>query len=536
MGSEKRYAFGVEALAGLVAGASALASLVVLMVLFLMVRESNRWSSSLAADAAARISLEMGTHPDQAGFEAACRGMVPSDAFQTAVFFDSLGEPLYAYPEFDEEGYRGEDWVIIPARGAGSVGVLPAKPPLAALAGPALWTLAFMSLALAATALMMPAYLRSRVIDPLRSLLNQADRFRSGSGNSPGTASGSFLELVELLSEKEHELESLRVQAVARAELAESRAGAVLESLDSAVTALDSSGRVLLWNAKAAELYRLNEDDRGKPFPRERTPVGKGERTPEGEVEFDGRAYRVKTLAHSDGELIVTATDISDILQLERRLAEDRYLADLGAFSGGVVHEIGNTLCAIRGFLDLLARGGTDPRTGRIMAEARLELDAASRVVDAFRTLSRREGPEFSLISCRDAVSFIGDECGNMGVAFPDPAELPGLVRTDRVLLARCVRNLLENSLEYCAPEEVMVSIHCSGGLTIEVADSGPGLPEPPEIVFRPLYSTKREKGHMGIGLTVTRRIIHAMGGAVQAVNRKTGAVFVITLPTEAGR
>jgi len=73
MTSEKRYGFGVEALAGLVAGASALAVLVVVMVLFLMLREHRRWSSSLATGVAARIAGEMGAHPDQAGLEASCR-------------------------------------------------------------------------------------------------------------------------------------------------------------------------------------------------------------------------------------------------------------------------------------------------------------------------------------------------------------------------------------------------------------------------------------------------------------------------------
>jgi len=69
--------------------------------------------------------------------------------------------------------------------------------------------------------------------------------------------------------------------------------------------------------------------------------------------------------------------------------------------------------------------------------------------------------------------------------------------------------------------------------LTIQVLDTGPGLPDPPETVFRPLYSTGREKGHMGIGLTVSRRIILAMGGRMIAKNTGNGASFVITLPEE---
>ncbi len=537
MATEKRYGFGVEALAGLVAGASALAVLVVVMVLFLMLGEHRRWSASLATGVAAKIAGDMGAHPDQAGLEAACRGLIPSDALSAAVFTDSSGVPLYACPDLSPEELASGNWVYISARTTGSVGVLRAESPAISLAEPILYGLGVICLALALTALLMPAYLRSRVIDPLRRLLVQADSFRSGSGTDPGAASVSFHELVALLARRERELENMREQAVARADLAESRAGAVLETLDSAVAAVDSSGALLLMNARAKELYGLTEEDRGKPFPHSRTPLGASANTPGGEVEFDGRSFRVKTLTHSGGELIVTATDISDELLLERRLAEERALADLGAFSGGVVHEIGNTLCAVGGFLDLLSRGGPDERSKKLIDEARLELNSASCVVDAFRTLARGgEGPRFIPVPGGEIVSCVRQECLNFDVSFESTCTLDGVYRTDTVLLARCVRNLLENALENCGKGEVNVTVDGPGPLTIQVLDRGPGLPDPPETVFRPLYSTGRDKGHMGIGLTVSRRIILAMGGRMIAKNTGTGASFVITLPREDSR
>ncbi|MFO7626726.1 MAG: PAS domain-containing sensor histidine kinase [Candidatus Fermentibacteraceae bacterium] len=481
--------------------------------------------------------LPSGAHPDQAGLEAACRGLVPSDALTAAVFTDSAGVPLYACPDLSPEELASGNWVYISARTFGSVGVLRAESPAISFAEPIIYGLGVICLALALTALLMPAYLRSRVIDPLRRLLVQADSYRSGSGNDPVTASVSFHELVELLARRERELENMRERAVARADLAESRAGAVLETLDSAVAGVDSSGALLLMNARAKELYGLTEEDRGKPFPYSRTPLGVASGTPGGEVEFDGRSFRVKTLTHSGGELIVTATDISEELLLERRLAEERALADLGAFSGGVVHEIGNTLCAVRGFLDLLSRGAPDERSKKLIDEARLELDSASCVVDAFRTLARGgEGPRFIPVPGEEIVSCVRQECINSGVSFRCACAFDGFYRTDTVLLARCVRNLLENALENCGKEEVTVTVEGPGPLTIQVLDTGPGLPDPPETVFRPLYSTGRDKGHMGIGLTVSRRIILAMGGRMTAKNTGTGASFVITLPGEDSR
>lgn len=533
MAAEKRYGFGVEALAGLVAGASALAVLVVVMVLFLLVREHRRWTTSVATGVAARIASDLGAHPDQAGLEAACRGLVPTEGIGKAVFLDSTGAPVFAFPEFSQSGFVPEDWVFVSARGPGSIGVLPGRSEVAALAEPILASLGVICLALALTALLMPAYLRSRVIDPLRKLLLQADSYRSGGGTNPGAASVSFHTLVELLSEKERELETLRELAVARADLAESRAGAVLEMLDSAVAAIDPSGALILWNARAQDLYELSEEDRGNPFPFSRTALGAGTGNPGGEVELGGRTFRVKTLSHAGGETILTATDISDILQLERRLADERSLADLGAFSGGVVHEIGNTLCAVRGFLDLLARGERDARSRQMISEARLELDSASRVVDAFRTLAGSGNPDFSRVSGEEVLGCVERECRALKVPFFLKATGDRFYRTDAVLLARCVRNLLENALEHCPAEDVAVTVEGSDPMTILVTDRGPGLPDPPETVFQPLYSTGRDRGHMGIGLTVTRRIIHAMGGRIVPANTGSGASFLIWLPGE---
>jgi signal transduction histidine kinase len=75
-----------------------------------------------------------------------------------------------------------------------------------------------------------------------------------------------------------------------------------------------------------------------------------------------------------------------------------------------------------------------------------------------------------------------------------------------------------------------------SGGLmSIEVADTGPGLSLDPEEVFRPFRTTKdRSGGNMGLGLPVSRRIIRAMGGELRAQNNESGgALFTIVLPLE---
>jgi two-component system sensor kinase FixL len=67
----------------------------------------------------------------------------------------------------------------------------------------------------------------------------------------------------------------------------------------------------------------------------------------------------------------------------------------------------------------------------------------------------------------------------------------------------------------------------------IEIADTGPGIPESVlERLFSRFTTTKDQGGGMGIGLSISRRIIEAHGGTLHAENRpEGGAVFRFSLP-----
>ena len=64
------------------------------------------------------------------------------------------------------------------------------------------------------------------------------------------------------------------------------------------------------------------------------------------------------------------------------------------------------------------------------------------------------------------------------------------------------------------------------------MADDGPGILMDTEDVFRPFSTTKTGDGNMGLGLTVSRRIIRSFGGDIFCRNRKNGgAEFTIKIP-----
>jgi len=77
----------------------------------------------------------------------------------------------------------------------------------------------------------------------------------------------------------------------------------------------------------------------------------------------------------------------------------------------------------------------------------------------------------------------------------------------------------------------IQTSFSVEGGVSVRVADRGPGIAEGDlDRVFEPFYSTKATG--LGIGLAICRKLIEAHGGALRALrNPAGGAVFQFTLP-----
>ncbi len=113
-------------------------------------------------------------------------------------------------------------------------------------------------------------------------------------------------------------------------------------------------------------------------------------------------------------------------------------------------------------------------------------------------------------------------------------------VFADRILIEQLLINLIKNAMEAMrsiAVSERRLLIESSSIQNNEVAvsvhDSGPGLSEYEiDKIFEPFYTTKPEG--MGMGLAITRSIIHSHGGKLQVTqNSHGGTTFRFTLPVE---
>ncbi|PIE51729.1 hypothetical protein CSA37_05030 [Candidatus Fermentibacteria bacterium] len=529
-----RFILGVESLTGLVAGASALVAFVAALVLWLTVGESVSALEASALSRAAFTAAALGSRPSQTRLQELAEAFIPGGGISAVAVMmnDTLA---MAYPTLDPAERSQWETVSHTARsGEYNILMVVDLPPSLKAGRAAAAVMALFAIFLTAVAVLTPRYLRKTVLEPLRNILGQADRIDEGGGRSAAAADDSFRKLVDQLSMQDRQLKEMRARALERAETAESRSGAVLEAMDSSVVVLDSRMKPTLWNSSALSVLGPSPESwTGEaalaPF------VKHGNR--EWDSELGGRNYRFSAAGGESGETVVLITDVTESLQLERKLSEESALADLGAFSGGVAHEIGNALCALEGFMTLLARGGDSERTGELLREASLEVDSARRVVEAFRRIAV-ESTIGSSISCSEALAVIENLAESKGVVFRGRNSLASdcMVPGSAVILTRILDNLLTNAIRIAGRETVVVEAGftgSSGNFVFSVQDGGPGLPDDPEIVFKPMYSSGEGDG-MGLGLTIARRLVRAMGGKMTAAHRpEGGAIFTVRIPAE---
>src|SRR5690606_3347782 len=115
---------------------------------------------------------------------------------------------------------------------------------------------------------------------------------------------------------------------------------------------------------------------------------------------------------------------------------------------------------------------------------------------------------------------------------------MPGaeMVMADRVQIQQVLINLIRNAVEAMRDSDrrlvtVTTAPSGPGEVAVEVADTGPGIsPEIAAQLFRPFVTTKA--GGMGVGLSISKRIIESHGGTIEVRrNEAGGATFRFTLP-----
>jgi len=235
----------------------------------------------------------------------------------------------------------------------------------------------------------------------------------------------------------------------------------------------------------------------------------------------------------------------------EARLAWERVEAEFlrNTLLSGVSHELRTPLAAIMGAAGTLikSREGLPAETQTELLETiHSETERMERLITNLLDMTRLESGGLALKKeWQPLQEVVGSTLHHLDrrlkgrdVRIDIPTDLP-LVHIDAVAFEQVLANLLDNAIEYTPPRSpIEISAHQNQhGTVIEVSDHGPGLPEGTEQrVFHKFFRaapTDTRRG-IGLGLTISKGIVDAHGGAITGENRpEGGARFRITLPTD---
>jgi len=219
-------------------------------------------------------------------------------------------------------------------------------------------------------------------------------------------------------------------------------------------------------------------------------------------------------------------------------------LSAISRLTGGVAHEIKNPLNAIGLRLELLrARLGEPDHelSGEIdiLSKEVLRLD---RVVKTFLDFSRPldvhlQDLDLSVLA-REVTEFITPQArlANIEIDFSAPSELAP-IRGDSDLLKQAILNLVSNAIDAMSDPSksggrLRIRVDESGDkLTLEVSDTGPGIPsELRDKVFQLYFTTKT--GGSGIGLAMTYRAVQLHNGTISFKSEAgSGTTFRLEFP-----
>jgi two-component system sensor kinase FixL len=263
--------------------------------------------------------------------------------------------------------------------------------------------------------------------------------------------------------------------------------------------------------------------------------------------------------------IVTIIHDITDWKRSENRLREMQAelirtgrLSAMGAMANGLAHELNQPLAAITNYLGAARRlfaqaSGVPPATTAPAADMALGVargaidDACCQAMRAGEIVSRlREfiGRGVAAMRIETIGDMIQDACalalpqdtrGRVSLTVSvDPGLAP--VFADRLQIQQVLVNLVLNavqSMEGAARQELTVTAErdAAGDTSIQVADTGPGIPDSLLTeVFEPFVTTRPDG--LGMGLAIARMIVAAHGGTLVAGgNDHGGATLTLVLP-----
>ncbi|BCU77137.1 hybrid sensor histidine kinase/response regulator [Luteolibacter sp. LG18] len=227
---------------------------------------------------------------------------------------------------------------------------------------------------------------------------------------------------------------------------------------------------------------------------------------------------------------------------LEETIAEQNRLIEV------LAHDLKNPLGSVRFSAKLLEEQAAGPKVDRLAGMILEGTDRAIEIVESLLEIRWVEHAKSTLsLDDLNLKELLNDVCKGFAsradekgitIRRVDTPDLPK-VRADRGCLLRVLENLISNALKFSPPQTTVTLVSgCEAEwITFTVEDEGPGIPtgETSRLFQRYARLSSRPTGgesSTGLGLSIVRELVHAMGGSIAYHPSKAGgASFQVQLP-----
>ena len=271
---------------------------------------------------------------------------------------------------------------------------------------------------------------------------------------------------------------------------------------------------------------------------------------------FDAREMRdvisrnvERTRVHRTGEH--AATEIKELNnRLLKELAQKERLASLGQASAEFVHDLGNPLTIVWGYVQLLAKkleeqeksAGTESTTSaKELNIIEQNVRLCRELLTMWQSYGSVEASPHKPISVssivREVVKGVGSIATNHGVELTaEISEDACTLLGDSTQVTRAIQNVIVNAVQASAEKKGKVAVSCTRKdfyVDVRVEDTGNGMTsaEIPKI-FEPYFTTKQNKSGTGLGLYITKKVVEDHNGSIKVDSTpQVGTTFTIRLP-----
>ena len=245
------------------------------------------------------------------------------------------------------------------------------------------------------------------------------------------------------------------------------------------------------------------------------------------------------------------AAEIKELnARLLKQLAQKERLASLGQASAEFVHDLGNPLTIVWGYVQLLAKKLERQEGGNTAEKAASikELDIIEQNVRLCRELLtmwqsygsvEASPPKAISVSgiLREVIKGAGGAAAQSGLELQaNVCDAACTIMGDAVQINRAIQNVIINAIQASADKKGPVMIECTRKdfyVDIRIEDSGSGI-DPSQIskIFDPYFTTKQNKSGTGLGLYITKKVVEDHSGSIKVDSTPgVGTVFTIRLP-----